>query len=214
MNEIDVLEKTTENTVELNSEEVNQLIRRGVEQGIPALRIMSAIQKGLETIGRKFEAGEYFLAELIVGGELMKQAIEQLRPQLEKEGQKANAVGKVIIGTVKGDLHDIGKNVCIVLLKAAGFDVVDLGVDIPSEGFIKAISSPNTKVIIGMSGLLSMALPEMKGIIEKLNDRGLRRNIKIILGGAPITDSHAKQIGADAGVNDAVKGVDICKKWA
>jgi len=115
---------------------------------------------------------------------------------------------------VKGDLHDIGKNVCIVLLKAAGFDVVDLGVDIPSEGFIKAISSPNTKVIIGMSGLLSMALPEMKGIIEKLNDRGLRRNIKIILGGAPITDSHAKQIGADAGVNDAVKGVDICKKWA
>jgi len=190
---------------------VQKACKRAVDAGIPAYRaVTDGMAKGMEIIGQKYEANEYFLAELIMGGETMKEGMKVLEPHLKAGDVKT--IGKVAIGTVRGDLHDIGKNVVVTLLNAAGFDVIDLGVDVPSEKFVEAVKNGKAN-IVGMSALLTTTMVEMESIIKELKKAGLRKNVKIIIGGAPITSEYAKRIGADAAARDAVEGVNICKSW-
>lgn len=206
-----ILGKIRDAIVNLDIEGVQKACKQAVEAGIPAYEaVTDGMSKGMEIVGQKYENNEYFLAELIMAGETMKEGMTVLRPYLKVGDVKT--IGKVAIGTVRGDLHDIGKNVVVTLLGAAGFDVMDLGVDVPTEKFVEAVKDgkPN---IVGMSALLTTTMVEMENVVKELKKAGLRKNVKIIIGGAPITSEYAKKIGADAAARDAVEGANICKSW-
>ena len=197
--------------VNLDIDNIGRLCEEAVRAGVPAYEVvMEGMARGMEVVGEKYERNEYFLAELIMAGETMKEGMKTLEPHL-KAGE-LKRVGKVVIGTVRGDLHDIGKNIVATLLSAAGFDVIDLGVDVPPEKFIQAVKE-NSPDIVGMSALLTTTMVEMEDIIKELKKAGLRDKVKVIIGGAPITREYAEKIGADAAARDAVEGVNICKSW-
>jgi len=209
--EKEILGKLKDSIVNLDIDGVKQAADDALAAGIPAFRaVVDGMAKGMEVVGQKYEDGEYFLAELIMAGETMKEGMSVLEPHL-KAGDIKSA-GKVIIGTVRGDLHDIGKNVVMTLLKAANFDIIDLGVDISAEQFVEA-TKENNPDIIAMSALLTTTMIEMESVIKSLEKAGLRDKVKIIIGGAPITTEYAKKIGADAAARDAVEGVRTCTSW-
>jgi len=210
-NEEEILARLRDAIVNLDIEAVQKAAKDALEAGIPAYKaVMEGMAKGMEIVGQKYEDGEYFLAELIMAGETMKEGMTVLEPHL-KAGDIKTA-GKVVIGTVRGDLHDIGKNVVVTLLKAANFEVIDLGVDVSPEQFIEAVKKHNPD-IVAMSALLTTTMIEMESVIEGLKKSGLRDKVKIIIGGAPITPEYAEKIGADAAAKDAVEGVRICSEW-
>ena len=197
--------------VNLDIDNIGRLCEEAVRAGVPAYEVvMEGMARGMEVVGEKYERNEYFLAELIMAGETMKEGMKVLEPYL-KAGE-LKKIGKVVIGTVRGDLHDIGKNIVATLLSAAGFDVIDLGVDVPPEKFVEAVKE-NSPDIVGMSALLTTTMVEMEDIIKELKKAGLRDKVKVIIGGAPITREYAEKIGADAAARDAVEGVNICKSW-
>jgi 5-methyltetrahydrofolate--homocysteine methyltransferase len=197
--------------VNLDIDNIPKLCKEAVEAGIPAYKVVTeGMAKGMDIVGQKYEANEYFLAELIMAGETMKEGMKVLEPHLKAGEMKA--LGKIVIGTVRGDLHDIGKNIAATLLKSAGFDIVDLGVDVSPEQFVEAVRQNNPD-ILAMSALLTTTMIEMENTIKALKEAGLREKVKIIIGGAPITPEYAKKIGADAAAKDAVDGVNICKSW-
>ena len=209
--EKEVLSKLKDAIVNLDIDGVQKAAKEAVAQGIPAYKaVVDGMAKGMEVVGQKYEDGEYFLAELIMAGETMKEGMMVLEPYL-KTGDIKSA-GKIVIGTVKGDLHDIGKNVVMTLLKAANFDIVDLGVDVSAEQFVEAVKK-NSPDIVAMSALLTTTMIEMESIVKMLQKEGLRKKVKIIIGGAPITPEYAKKIGADAAAKDAVEGVRTCTQW-
>lgn len=197
--------------VNLDIEGVKKASKEALAAGIPAFKaVIDGMAKGMEVVGQKYEDGQYFLAELIMAGETMKEGMAVLEPHL-KAGDIKSA-GKVVIGTLKGDLHDIGKNVVVTLMKAANFEVVDLGVDISAEQFVEAVKN-NKPDILAISALLTTTMIEMENIVKALEKAGLRKKVKIIIGGAPITPEYAKKIGADAAAKDAVEGVRTCTQW-
>jgi len=209
--EEEILCKLRDAIVNLDIEGVQKACREAIDAGIPAYKaVTDGMAKGMEIVGEKYENGEYFLAELIMAGETMKEGMKVLEPYLK--GGEVKKIGKVVIGTVRGDLHDIGKNIVVTLLNAAGFEVVDLGVDVSPEKFIEAVKQNNPDVV-GMSALLTTTMIEMENVIKALKEAGLRDKVKIIIGGAPITPEYAEKIGADAAAKDAVEGVNICKLW-
>jgi len=209
--EDEILSKLRDAVVNLDIEGIQEACREAIEAGIPAYRaVTDGMAKGMDVVGEKYEKGEYFLAELIMAGEVMKEGMKILEPHLK--GGEVKKIGKVVIGTVRGDLHDIGKNIVVTLLEAAGFEVVDLGVDVPPEKFVEAVKQ-NKPDIVGMSALLTTTMIEMENVIKALKEAGLRDKVKIIIGGAPITQEYAEKIGADAAAKDAVEGVNICKSW-
>ena len=209
--EKEFLGKLRDSIVNLDIDGVKEAAEGALAAGVPAFKaVVEGMAKGMEVVGQKYEDGEYFLAELIMAGETMKEGMAVLEPHL-KAGDIESA-GKVIIGTVRGDLHDIGKNVVMTLLNAANFDVVDLGVDITAEQFVEAAKEHNPD-IVAMSALLTTTMIEMENVIKNLKEAGLRDKLKIIIGGAPITTEYAKKIEADAAARDAVEGVRICNKW-
>jgi 5-methyltetrahydrofolate--homocysteine methyltransferase len=159
-------------------------------------------------VGRLFEENEYFVPEMLVSARAMQSGLAILKPQLSESG--ATPAGKVIIGTVKGDLHDIGKNLVAMMLEGAGFDVVDMGTDVSPDKFVKGVieHKPN---VIAMSALLTTTMPSMKGTLAALEEAGVRGNVKVMIGGAPVTDSFAKQIGADGYSPDASSAVRLAK---
>jgi len=210
-NEKEILSKLRDAIVNLDIDGVKKAAGEVVSSGIPAYKaVIEGMAKGMEIVGQKYEDGEYFLAELIMAGETMKEGMTVLEPYL-KAGDIKSA-GKVVIGTVKGDLHDIGKNVVVTLLKAANFEVVDLGVDVSAEQYVEAVKQ-NSPDIVAMSALLTTTMIEMEGIVKLLKKEGLKKKVKIIIGGAPITPEYAKKIGADAAAKDAVEGVRTCTQW-
>lgn len=164
----------------------------------------------MEIIGQKFEAGEYFLTELIMAGELMNEALGVLEPHIK--GATSTVKGKMVLGTVKGDLHDIGKGIAKMFLTVAGFDVIDLGVDVPGRQFVEAIKSHGASVL-GMSALLSNTMSEMGTVVEGLKREGIRDDVKVVIGGAAVSLDFCKKIGADYATRDAVDGANMCKKW-
>lgn len=209
--EEELLEGVKEAVVNLDVEGVKEASEKALVAGIPAYKVVTdGMAKGMENVGQKYEVGEYFLAELIMAGETMKEGMTVIEPHL-KAGD-IRAAGRCVIGTVRGDLHDIGKNVTITLLKAANFDVIDLGVDASAEQFVEAVKEHGAD-IVAMSALLTTTMIEMRNVIEGLEEAGLRDKVKVIIGGAPITREYAEEIGADAAAFDAVEGVRICSEW-
>lgn len=209
--EKEILNRLIDCIVNLDIDGVQQACKDALAAGIPPFRaVMEGLAKGMDVVGQKYEAKEYFLAELIMAGETMKEGMTILQPHLKPGDLKVT--GKVVIGTVRGDLHDIGKNIVATLLKAAGFDTIDIGTDVPAEKFVEAVRERKPD-IVGMSALLTVTMTEMETVIKELKKAGLRDEVKVIIGGAPITSDYAKKIGADAAAKNAVEGVNICKTW-
>ncbi len=192
---------------ELDEEKVEELVNQRLEQGISPLEIIRPIQEGMEIVGSKFQSGEYFLSELIMAGEIMKNANEVLEPRLE-EGA-AEKKGTVVIGTVAGDIHDLGKNIVISLLKGAGYEVVDLGVDVPKEKFVEALKESGAP-LVGMSVLLTGCQDAMKEAIDAIREAGL--DTKILIGGNFVNEKIKEHVGADYYATHAGDGVDVAKE--
>lgn len=207
------LEESIRNAVlKFDPEELERVVKESLEKGYSALEVVNALTSALKVIGDKFERGEIFLVQLIVAGEACKNVTSKyLEPLLRKEGEKRSALGKVVIGTVEGDIHEIGKNIVAAMLTASGFEVIDLGVDVPTERFVKAVKEHDPD-ILGLSALLTTTMPMQKEVIEALKREGLRERVKVIVGGAPVTESWAKEIGADGYADNAVEAVKLAKR--
>jgi methylmalonyl-CoA mutase cobalamin-binding domain/chain len=165
---------------------------------------------GMQIVGEKFESGEYFLSDLIVAGAVMKEGMEVINPHIT--GERSLHLGKVVMATVEGDYHDIGKTIVTTLLIARGFEVIDLGSDVPTETIVDTVIK-NAPDIIGLSALITVTMPKMRDVIEALTDVGIRGKVKVIVGGTPVTTEFAQDIGADHRAADAVEGVEKCVEW-
>ncbi len=175
-----------------------------------AMQAVAACQDGMKIVGDLFEKGEYFVGDLIFAGEILTGAIGKLKPLLKGEG--GAKLGNLVLGTVHGDLHDIGKNIFKNMVEIAGFEVYDIGIDQAPEAFVAKIKETNP-VIVGMSGVLTLALDSMKDTVDAIKAAGLRDKVKIIIGGNPVTKEACEQIGADAFTTNAAEGVRICEDW-
>ncbi|NIS62282.1 MAG: cobalamin-binding protein [Proteobacteria bacterium] len=195
---------------DLEEKRVYALVDEKLSQGVSALDIIEECNEGMVAVGELFSEKKYFISQLIFSAEILKTVINRLDPLLEGT-PKRDSIGKVVIGTVKGDIHDIGKNIVTTLLRGSGFEVVDLGVDVSTERFIEAIKESGAKVL-GMSALLSTTYPEMKNVVNAIDDGGLREHVKIIIGGAPVNEQVRQFTGADYYAEDAVTGINLCKE--
>ena len=182
--------------------------QEALAQHIPPLEILGSMRKGLAKAGAKYERGEYFLSELVMTGIMAQDLSIMLKPYLQ--GAKNQFLAKVVIGTVKGDLHDIGKNLVSVMLSSAGFQVLDLGVDAPPERFTEAIERDRPR-IVAFSCLLTIAMDAMKTTIDRLERQGFRKEVRVLVGGRPITSDFARLIGADGYGADAIEAVSVAK---
>jgi methylmalonyl-CoA mutase cobalamin-binding domain/chain len=198
--------------VELEEEKSYSLVKQILEGGTEPQEIIDILRKGVEIIGEKFNKKEYFLTELVMAGEIFQQSAKILEPALKADTDKEKNKGVIVVGTVKGDVHDIGKNIFVTLLQSAGFVVYDLGVDIPPQSFVNKVKETGADVV-GYSGLLTIALETMKETTEALKSAGLRDKVKIIIGGLPADELWMKEAGADAFTDNAFEGVKIVKKW-
>jgi 5-methyltetrahydrofolate--homocysteine methyltransferase len=195
------LEDLSQAIIRGDSEAAFAFTRKAMEERLePNAILEKGLVPGLQKVGDLFESGEYYLPELIVSGDAVAKALELLEPALSKEG--ASFKGKYLIGTVKGDIHDLGKNIVVMMLKGNGWEVTDLGVDIPPEEFCAAVEKGDFQ-ILGLSCLLTMTMPNAAKTIEVLEKSGLRKKIKVMVGGAPTTAEWARKIGADAYGKDA-----------
>jgi methylmalonyl-CoA mutase cobalamin-binding domain/chain len=198
--------------VKLEEEKVITLVKKALENGEDPYSILEVCRKAMSEVGDRFERGEYFLNELVIAGEIFKTVSEILNPELKKYGKRERELGRMVIGTVEGDVHDIGKNIARTMLEAHGFIVYDLGVDVPPEKFVEAVKKYNPE-IVGMSCLITSAWTSIEETVKKLEKEKLRDKVRIILGGAMVNERIAEKVGADAWTNDAKKGVDICKSF-
>jgi methanogenic corrinoid protein MtbC1 len=195
---------------DLNEKKVYELVEGRINRGVAAVEIVKSCNEGMIAVGEKFSTGDYFISQLIFSAEILKQVMKRLEPLLQGTAGGPSA-GKVVIGTVKGDIHDIGKNLVVTLLRGAGFEVVDLGVDVPAERFIAALKETGAK-ILGLSALLNFTYPEMKHVVERVFEAGLGDKVKIIIGGAPCNEQVRQFTGADYYAVDAVAGVSMCRQ--
>jgi len=193
-------------------EVARQLAMQALEQGIDPLEaINQGFVVGMNHVGEQFSRGDMFLPDLVIAGDAMKAAVEILEPEMTKRGTLRQTLGKVVIGTVKGDIHDIGKTLVGTMLSASGFQVYDLGVDVPVVQFVEKARQVDAD-IVGLSALLTTTMVTQKTIIEALDDMGLRPKVKVMVGGAPVTRNWADQIGADGYSEDAIGSVAVAKK--
>jgi len=192
-----------------NKKQVVDLVQEAVQTTDPMSIIDGALAKGLEVVGSKFEEGEFFLPDMMLAAQAMEAAINILEPMLQKGSQ--TTLGKIVIGTVEGDIHEIGKNIVILILKSAGFEVFDLGVNVPSARFIEAVKERGAQ-ILGISALMTTTIAKQKEIIDMLAAEGLRDKVKVMVGGAPITPEWAERIGADSYSPDAIVAVREAKR--
>lgn len=198
-----------EAVVDGDEELVAELTDKALAEGLEPLSIINdGLTKGIETVGANFAAGKFFLPDLLIGAKAMDAGIKILEPLMS--GSNRESLGKVLMGTVKGDLHEIGKNIVIMMLKTAGFEVIDLGIDVPSEKFIEKTREIKPD-ILGISALLTTTVARQKEIIELLEEEGLRKSVKVMIGGAPINQAWADKIGADGYAEDATVAVDVAK---
>lgn len=198
--------------VELNENNVNELVKKRLENNEDPLKIMDDVKKAMKIIGDKFSNKEYFLPELIMSGEILRQIFEALGPKLKDAQSTEKKKGKVLLGTVAGDIHDIGKDVVKFMLDVNGFDVLDLGVDVPHEKFIESLKEFKPKVL-ALSGFLTLAFDSMKEIIQKINEAGLRDTVKIMIGGGTLDERIVEYVDADAYGDSAVDAVNLATKW-
>jgi len=189
-------------------EKVQSLVKKALAESISPIEIMNTMRDGLATVGKKYEQGELFLSELIISGIMAQEVSNILRPYLQNS--ETEFLGKVVIGTVKGDIHDLGKNLVSMMLTSAGFQVIDLGVDVSQEKFVEAARGDKPEVV-AMSCLLTSAMDEMKLIVPRLEEAGVRNRVKVLVGGRPITPDFAREIGADGYGKDAVDAVNVAR---
>jgi len=197
--------------VDLDETTALQTVKKELSGGANPISVINEMREGLEVVGKRFEKGEYYLSELIMASEIFLNGMRDIEPRLRRAD--APLLGRVVVGTVKGDMHDIGKNVLAVMLQCAGFEVYDLGVDVPPAKFVETVREKNPQVV-GLSGLLTLTLDSMKEIVDALESAGLRGKVKVVIGGYPVNDKWAELVGADAWSNDAVRGVDTIKRLA
>jgi len=199
--------------VELDIDRVQILAEEAVKRNVDPTEAVEALSSGIRIIGDRFGAGEAFISELIMAAETMKAGLEILRPSIIEKKLERPSIGIVVIGTVQGDVHDIGKNIVATMLEAAGFTVIDLGVDVPAEKFVEQAEQSKAH-IIAMSALLTTTAPEQKTVIELLTKTGLRKDVKVAVGGAAASQEWARQIGAEAYSDNAVGAVEALKNLA
>ena len=207
-----LLENIKQAVINNNAEKIPVLTEKAIKEGYDPIDIIDkALVFGMQIVGEKYESGEYFLPHLIISANGMKKAMELLKPHLQSRNQEINSMGTVVIGTVQGDIHEIGKTLVATILSANGFEVHDLGVDVSIERFIKAVIEFNADVV-GLSALLTTTMIVQRDIIEALKENGLRNKVKVIIGGAPVNKDWATKIGADGFADDAIRAVDLLKK--
>jgi len=195
-----------ENLIKGKAPEVKRLVKEAMEEGVAPEKILDeGLIAGMNVVGDKFKKNEFYVPEVLIAARAMNQATEVLAPALKEAGVKA--IGSVAIGTVKGDLHDIGKNLVSMMLKGAGFEVIDLGIDVPPEKYIQA--AKDGAMVIALSALLTTTMPQMKTVIDALKDAGV--DVPVMIGGAPVTQSYADEIGASGYAPDAASAVDVAK---
>ena len=215
MSEARYFDALRDSLVSLDFEGVSRTAEAAMRAGVPPLKAVSeGLAVGLRIVGEKFESKEYFLSELVVAAEVMKEGMSIIQPYIKGEtGMSSDGgKGKVVLATVQGDNHDIGKSLVGTLLRASGFDVFDLGVDVPTANIVEAVREKKPH-ILGLSALLTVTMPEMGIIIKELTTTGLRGGVKVIVGGSPVTKEFAEKIGADYRAADAVDGVNKCSDW-
>ena len=197
----------------MKEQDALSLAEKMLDEGEDPLKILELCREAVEFVGKQFELGKYFLPELILAGEMLKKISKMAEPFL-KQGAGANVkrIGKVVIGSVKGDIHDIGKDIVVFLLDVNGFEVHDLGVDVPPLDFVEAIRKVQPQVV-GMSALLTTVFESFNHTVEAIKDSGFRDQVKIMIGGGTVTDDVREYSGADAYGEDAVAAVNLAKKW-
>lgn len=196
---------------DMREEDALRLTREMVESGADPTAILGAAREAMDIVGQRYEAGEYFLPELVMAGEMLNQITALVKPELAKLPQ-VERKGKVLIGTVAGDIHDIGKNIVSFMLDVNGYEVVDLGIDVSPAKFVEAIQEFQPQVV-GLSGFLTLAFDAMKDTVDAIEAAGLRDQVKIVLGGGQVTDKIVEYAGADAYGDDAMTAVNLAKKW-
>ncbi|MFB0559738.1 MAG: B12-binding domain-containing protein [Candidatus Lokiarchaeia archaeon] len=207
----EILERLKKAVIEFDAEAAEKWAKEAVEKGVDPIQAANALTEGIRQIGDGFGRGEYFLPDLVMAGEAMKRALPPLEEAIKKAGKTREALAKFVIGTVAGDIHDIGKTIVITLFQAAGFDVVDLGVDLPAEKFVEAVKEHKPDVL-GLSALMTMTMFEQIKVIEALKATGIRDGVKVMVGGGAITPDFAQMIGADGYASNAPEAVEEAKK--
>jgi len=197
---------------DLKEDEILKLTRKRLDAGEEAMSILNDSRKAMEIVGKRFTDGEYFLPELVYSGELLKEITEMVKPYLSQSAAKVKRLGKVVIGTVAGDIHDIGLNIVDFVLDVNGFEVYNLGVDVPAERFVEKVRETKAP-ILGLSGFLTLAFDAMKETVEALEAAGLREKVKVMIGGGQIDDEVRKYAKADAYGKDAMAAVSLARKW-
>ena len=205
----DILQQIQKDLYSGEIDEVRAATQKALDGGMSAPEILSGgLIAGMDEVGKDFKAGDLFIPEVLLSAKAMHAGLDVLRPLLAESG--APALGKIVVGTVLGDLHDIGKNLVGMMLEGAGFEIIDLGTDVSPDEFVEAVRTEGAEML-GMSALLTTTMPAMKTTIEALTEAGLRDKVKVLVGGAPVTASFAKEIGADAYAPDAASAVDTAR---
>lgn len=205
-----MLDQLKQAVLEGNEEQAAALTQKALEQKVEPGKILNeALVPAMDIVGQEYERGDRYVPEMLISAEAMKAAMRVLKPKLVEAGVKAR--GKVVLGTVEGDLHDIGKNLVAMMLEGAGFEVVDLGTEVTAEQFVEAVREHGPE-LLGMSALLTTTMVHMPEVIEALTKAGLRDKVKIMVGGAPVTQEYATKIGADGYAQDAASAVDLAKR--
>jgi 5-methyltetrahydrofolate--homocysteine methyltransferase len=208
---LELLSKLKEAVIAMEPGPARELTEQALQAGLSPLEILrQGLIAGLEVVGEKFKNDEIFLPEVMISAKAFQEGFHLLEPRLKAGDYKPR--GKILIGTVKGDVHDIGKNIVAVLLQGNGFEVVDAGADVPVARFLQ-LSREFKPDVIGLSALLTTTMPAMKQVVEELKKAGLRDRVKVMIGGAPVTQEYAEQIGADGYGEDAQAGVILVKQW-
>lgn len=206
----EVLEQLAKELFAGNAKGVAELTNKALAEGLKPSEVLNdGLIKGMNEVGVKFKANEIYVPEVLIAARAMKAGMEILKPKLIESG--VEPVAKMIIGTVKGDLHDIGKNLVAMMMEGAGFEIIDLGIDVPAEKFIQAVKEINPQVV-GMSALLTTTMVQIKENIKAFQDAGVRNNVKVLIGGAPVTQKFTDEVGADGYAPDAASAVDKAKE--
>jgi corrinoid protein of di/trimethylamine methyltransferase len=195
-----------------DGDKVTEATKKALKQGQDPVKIVDELTKALRIVGKKFEDGEFFLMHLVAAAEPVQRVIKDiLEPEMKKKKEARTSLGKVVLGTVAGDIHDIGKNIVGAMLFAAGFEVYDIGKDIPPDQFVSKAKEVNAN-LVGASALLSTSLPMQREIVEGIVAAGLRDRVKLIFGGAPVTEEWVKEIGGDGYAENAIEAVNVAKR--